>query len=282
MPPGTPELFDINMAPVGPQIPTFPEFGFQFDNQGFRTGPAGTVRDVSSLPNLPNQERISPSNGDPSPIVFRGQSTGPGTGGAISPAPVAGGAISPASKDSTRELGAYGSGARFRYAQEHHSLVQTPGSTGSASRAPMDINIETRGGMPNSLTDSQRKIKEQWQQRSTKRSLENSPPRVENSPSGSDKRAVLAHVPTIPSSPQPVQQQQSNKDEASFYVRNMSQYVEKMENKLVAESRVAINAFNAELAGSAAGEQFRQGMINKYETTVAGLHNVYNEHACYT
>ena len=49
----------------------------------------------------------------------------------------------------------------------------------------------------------------------------------------------------------------------------------------MAESRVAINAFNAEMAGSAAGEQFRQGMITKYENTVAGLQNVYTEHARY-
>ncbi len=62
---------------------------------------------------------------------------------------------------------------------------------------------------------------------------------------------------------------------------NMHKYVVKMENKLVAESRVAINAFNAEMAGKADGEQFRQGLILKYENTVAGLQNVYTEHAVY-
>jgi len=111
------------MSPKRPQIPAFPDFNFQSDNQGFRTGPAGTVRDFQSLPNLLTTDRISQNQGDPSPIVFRAPSTGPGTGGAISPVPGAVAAISPASQDSTRELGAYGTGARFRYSQSHHTLV---------------------------------------------------------------------------------------------------------------------------------------------------------------
>ena len=124
------------------------------------------------------------------------------------------------------------------------------------------------------------RIREQWQQRSTKRALDNSPPRVDT-PSGSDKRTIIGHEPIVASQQQPSQYQQGNWDEASYYVKNMSQYVEKMEDKVVAESRVAINAFNAEMTGHAAGEQVRQGMMFKYENTVAGPQNVYNEHACY-
>jgi hypothetical protein len=254
VPPGTPELFDLNTSVARAQIPVFPNMNFRFDNQGFSTGPAGTVRDLESLPNLPNQERIPASLGDPSPIVHRGQSTGPGTGGAISPVPVTGGAISSAAQDPAMAGGAYGPRSRLRTPPVHQSMIQTPGSAGSASRDP----IETRW-MPGSLTDSQMKIQEQWQQRSTKRALENSPPRADT-PSGSDKRAILGHDPIVSSPRQPLPQQQGNWEEASYYVRNMSQYVEKMENKLVAESRVAINAFNAEMAGREDGEQFKQGL----------------------
>ncbi len=163
VPPGTPELFDINTNVIRAQIPVFPNFEFRFDNQGFTTGPAGTVRDFGSLPRLPVQERISASVGDPSPIVFRGQSTGPGTGGEISPVRIAGGEISAASQDPAMVSGHYGPSSKFRTPLFHQSMIQTPRSAGSASRDPMEASWTS--GV---LTVPQMKIQEKWKQRSTK------------------------------------------------------------------------------------------------------------------
>ena len=117
--------------------------------------------------------------------------------------------------------------------------------------------------MSHSLTNSQRNVQEHWQNRKAKRQLE-------TSLQSSDQRAITTFVPTPAQSPPQPAQAANFMGEAAFHVKNMNQNVQGVEEQLQAESRVAQSALNAEMAGNAAGENFRVGMIQRFEVVVEG------------
>ena len=114
-------------------------------------------------------------------------------------------------------------------------------------------------------------VQEAWNSRKAKRVADDSVPE-------GAKRSIISFVAT-PQNPG----QESQRDQTSYFVSNMSQSVSTMaqqvttmEAQLQSETTAAQNAMYAEMAGSAASDHDRTNMTQRFNTVVEALNRTYN------
>ena len=123
---------------------------------------------------------------------------------------------------------------------------------------------------PNGVDTNMDPVQEAWNSRKAKRVADDSVPE-------GAKRSIISFVAT-PQNPG----QESQRDQTSYFVSNMSQSVSTMaqqvttmQERLQVESAAAQNAIHAEMAGHAASDQDRIYMTQQINNVVDGLKRAY-------